>query len=122
MLASRGNSVQAQSRAIGTPPATPVHSMVDQYCTSCHNTDKKKGDLDLESISSEDINKHADVWEKVVRKLRARQMPPADKKRPDESTYKGVLSRLETTLDAAYARHPNPGRTETFRRLNRTEY
>ena len=62
------------------------------------------------------------IWEKVVRRLRARQMPPAGKKRPDESTYDAVLARLESSLDDAAAQHPNPGRTETFRRLNRTEY
>ncbi|HMC26270.1 MAG TPA: DUF1587 domain-containing protein, partial [Verrucomicrobiae bacterium] len=98
------------------------HAFVDQYCAGCHNSDKKKGDLDLESISSEHVTRHSDAWEKVVRKLRARQMPPADKKRPDESTYKAILSRVESSLDSAYAQHPNPGRTETFRRLNRIEY
>src|SRR5215217_9614757 len=62
------------------------------------------------------------MWEKVVRRLRTRQMPPAEKKRPDEGTYEAVLPKLETSLDGAYQEHPNPGRTETLRRLNRTEY
>ncbi len=73
-------------------------------------------------MTSETLTAHPEVWEKVVRKLRTRQMPPPDKKRPDESTYKTVLSRLETSLDALANQHPNPGRTETLRRLNRTEY
>ena len=89
---------------------------------NCHDRETKKGDLDLESISGDDVTRHAQVWEKVVRKLRTRQMPPPDKKRPDESAYKSVLSRLETSLDKEYAQHPAPGRTETFRRLNRAEY
>src|SRR5215217_9526275 len=62
------------------------------------------------------------MWEKVVRRLLTRQMPPAEKKRPDEGTYEAVLSKLETSLDGAYQEHPSPGRTETLRRLNRTEY
>jgi hypothetical protein len=96
-----------------------VSSMVGQYCAGCHNSEKKKGELNLESIASAEIAQHPQVWEKAVRRLRARQMPPADRKRPDEKTYAEVLARLETALDRVPA---NPGRTETFRRLTRTEY
>jgi hypothetical protein len=115
------NSSHGQSEQ-GRPQGSRAHSLVDQYCAGCHNSDKKKGELDLESISLDDLTTHPEVWEKVIRRLRTRQMPPAEKKRPDETTYKAVLSSLETSLDTAYAKHPNPGRTETLRRLNRTEY
>jgi hypothetical protein len=96
--------------------------MMEQYCTDCHNKDKKKGGIDFESIGTSDIAARPQVWEKAVRKLRARQMPPAGKERPDDKTYATVLARLESSLDAASAKHPNPGRTDTLRRLNRTEY
>ena len=96
--------------------------LVEQFCADCHNSDKKKGDLDLETISAEEVSAHPDAWERVVRRLRARQMPPAEKKRPDESTYVSVLRPIEAALDALSVQHPNPGRTDTFRRLNRTEY
>ncbi|MFL6826967.1 MAG: DUF1592 domain-containing protein, partial [Bradyrhizobium sp.] len=56
---------------------------------------------------------------KAVRKLRARHMPPVGLPRPDESTYNAVIASLEKTLDGL---KPDPGRTDTFRRLNRTEY
>jgi hypothetical protein len=49
-------------------------------------------------------------------------MPPAGVPRPDESSYDTIVSSLETSLDRAAAAHPNPGRTDTFHRLNRTEY
>ena len=49
-------------------------------------------------------------------------MPPAGESRPDEAAYRRVLADLESALDRAAARNPNPGRTDTFRRLNRTEY
>jgi hypothetical protein len=68
------------------------------------------------------VPRHADVWEKVVRKLRARQMPPVGKERPDEATYDAVVASLERSLDRAAAASPNPGRTATIRRLTRTEY
>ncbi len=96
--------------------------MVSDYCASCHDADAKKGDLNLESIIAEEVTQHPEAWEKVVRRLRARQMPPAEKKRPDESAYQAALAPLEKTLDAAAAAHPQPGRTDTLRRLNRTEY
>ncbi|MDA1274916.1 MAG: DUF1592 domain-containing protein [Verrucomicrobia bacterium] len=96
--------------------------MVSEYCFDCHDGEMKKGGLDLESISLDDVTQHPETWEAVVRKLRARQMPPEGKKRPEESAYVSVLSSLESSLDRAAAEHPNPGRTDTFRRLTRTEY
>jgi len=45
----------------------------------------------------------------VVRKLRTREMPPAGARRPDEETYRGVITSLETALDAAADAAPRPG-------------
>jgi mono/diheme cytochrome c family protein len=111
------------------PSATPLRAadaaprtLVEDYCLSCHDGDKKKGGLALDAIAGEDVNRHPDVWEKVVRKLRARQMPPIGKDRPDEATYDAVVASLESTLDRAASAHPTPGRTATIRRLTRTEY
>jgi len=102
--------------------SSPVHSLVTRYCADCHDGEMKKGGLDLDSIRSDDVTKHPEVWEKVVRKLRVRQMPPMEKPRPEENTYEKVVASLSDSLDGAAARLPNPGRTETFRRLNQTEY
>ena len=102
--------------------ASPELALVDQYCVACHNNTTKTAGLALDQISPEAIDRHPEVWEKVVRRLRARQMPPAGIPRPDEQTYNTVISSLEVSLDRNAAAHPNPGRTDTFRRLNRTEY
>jgi len=110
--------------APGTRAAEPasVPDVVGQFCVSCHDGKAAKGQLDLGAIVTEGIARHPQEWEKVVRRLRGRQMPPAGRKRPDEPTYESVLSQLETALDRAAADRPNPGRTDTIRRLNRTEY
>jgi hypothetical protein len=109
--------------ASGSSRTSPHTSLVDEYCVACHDEDKKKGDLALDKILGEDVSKHADVWEKVVRKLRARQMPPVGtKERPDEPMYEAAIASLVTSLDRAAAARPNPGRTATIRRLTRTEY
>ncbi|MBK5291066.1 MAG: DUF1592 domain-containing protein [Acidobacteriia bacterium] len=103
-------------------PAFSSQATVNKYCIGCHNTKLKTGGLSLDTTSLQDLTRHTDVWEKVVRRLRARQMPPAGMPRPDERTYTALVSSLESSLDTAAAANPNPGRTDTFRRLNRTEY
>jgi hypothetical protein len=121
--ASFAFTVKAQQPSHGPlATAAPHVSLVDDYCLSCHDEDHKKGGLELESVAADDVPRHPDVWEKVVRKLRARQMPPVGKERPDEATYDSVISSLEGSLDRAATAHPNPGRTATLRRLTRTEY
>jgi len=82
----------------------------------------KKGGLDLERILGNDVTQHTKEWEQVVRKLRTRQMPPIGKARPADKEYDEVVAKLTSVLDREAARNLNPGRTETFRRLNRTEY
>jgi hypothetical protein len=109
-----GNSFAARS--------SNFPAIVDRYCVSCHDAETKKGGLNLENIRLSEINQNPDAWERVVRKLRARQMPPLGKNRPDEPTYDFVVSQLSASLDRMAKKNPNPGRIETFRRLNRTEY
>jgi hypothetical protein len=97
-------------------------AVIKQYCYDCHDADMQKGKLNLEALQGKDIANDPNVWEKVVRKMNARQMPPIGKSRPDENTYEKTIAELAVALDRAAATNPNPGRTETFRRLNRTEY
>ena len=109
--------------AEGQPPLVLADRAVfKQYCLGCHNSKVKSGSLALDGILGDQFAAHPEVWEKVVRKLQARQMPPAGLPRPDERTYSAVLVSIERALDRAAAARPNPGRTDTFRRLNRTEY
>jgi hypothetical protein len=99
---------------------TPAEEqLVQRYCLGCHSAKLKTAGLSLESLS---IETHPGEWEKVVRRLRARQMPPAPLPRPDEASYQSLVRSLESTLDRSAAAKPNPGRTDTFRRLNRNEY
>jgi hypothetical protein len=103
-------------------PDVPVSTVINRYCIGCHNSKVKAGSFVLDTILTTPVEQHSEEWEKVVRKLRVRHMPPMGLPRPDEQTYDAVVGSLATQLDAAAAAHPNPGRTETLRRLNRTEY
>ena len=96
--------------------------MLDRYCVGCHNERSKIGGLALDTLDLTKVNDHADVWEKVVRKLRGGLMPPSGRPRPDAATQELFVSSLETAIDTAASLKPNPGRTETFHRLNRAEY
>ncbi|MDX1984169.1 MAG: DUF1592 domain-containing protein [Bryobacteraceae bacterium] len=107
----------AQQQAVSTP--APV---LKQYCTGCHNTKSRTAGLALDELNPAEVGRHPEAWEKVVRRLRARYMPPAGLPRPDEATYRNVVASLESALDQAAAARPNPGRTGALRRLTRTEY
>ena len=102
--------------------APEAQAVLDTYCIACHNTASRTADLDLEALRLRDAPRDADAWERVVRKLRARHMPPVGLPRPDEPAYEALLAVLTEQLDRQAAASPRPGRTATFRRLNRTEY
>jgi len=119
-------SGQTQEEADHSPAASSQHDAVREFaakfCADCHNEAEKAGGLDLDAITKDEAQKHPKSWEAVVRKLATRQMPPLDAERPSESQYTAIVAALETQLDRVAAANPNPGRTDTFRRLNRTEY
>jgi mono/diheme cytochrome c family protein len=102
-----------------------ARGLLDRHCVGCHNTRTKTGDLSLSAADADPdrVGDDLEVWEKVARKLRARAMPPAGPgpRMPDEA-YEGLITHLETRLDRHALEHPDPGPTEKFRRLNRTEF
>jgi hypothetical protein len=109
-------TLQAQS-----PQRSALSPALDTYCVGCHNTRLRTGNLALDQLDPAAVAAAPDVWEKVARKLRTREMPPAGARRPDEETYRRLIASLETDLDAAAAVSPRPGRVPVHR-LNRTEY
>jgi hypothetical protein len=105
------------------PEANVVMTFAERYCITCHNEAEKTSGIDLSKYNSVDPANDARVWESVVRKLAARQMPPSNAKtRPTERELETVLTQVTDTLDRFASTHPNPGRTDTFRRLTRIEY
>ena len=109
-------------------PARPATAASDhgqllkRYCVTCHNERLKTADLKLDGVDVAHPGAHPEVWEKVVDKIRTGTMPPPNMPQPSAEDRRALMSWLETSLDAASAAKPNPGRTETLRRLNRTEY
>ena len=101
---------------------SPQRLLLDRYCVTCHNERLKTAGLTLDVLDVDDVAAHPEVWEKVVRKVRAGLMPPAGRPRPDRDAYDGFAGWLEAKLDHAAALDPDPGRSTVFHRLNRTEY
>ena len=125
-----GTSAYAQAGPQLPPSRAPAESasphgeILDRYCLACHNEGlRARGTVPVsfEGLTLENVGADAEVWEKVVRKLHARAMPPAGRPRPDEETYEGFVTWLETELDRSAAANPNPGRP-AVRRLTGAEY
>ena len=117
VLAVFGGVVFTDARA-----ADATAALIERSCVDCHDADKKKGDLVLEGLDLAKLAARPEMAERVVRKLDHRQMPPLGETRPDDATYRAVVEELTAQLDRQAAAQPNPGRTDTFRRLTRTEY
>jgi hypothetical protein len=103
--------------AVGS--ADPERALLDKYCVTCHNQRLKTGGLTLDNIDLSKVPAQAEVWEKVIGKLRSGTMPPAGLPRPDAASYKNLASWLETQIDQAS--DPYAGRP-ILHRLNRAEY
>jgi hypothetical protein len=94
----------------------PERQFINKYCLGCHSRAARAGNLTLETGAPAD---KPEVWEKVLRRLRGRTMPPANIPHPPEAEYTAAIASIESALDGLPV---NPGRSDTFRRLNRTEY
>jgi mono/diheme cytochrome c family protein len=99
---------------------------VKQYCATCHAAAIKTAGVVLDPAAlaqgAGQLGKNAELWERVIRQLRAKTMPPVGMPRPDQATYAKVASYIETELDHVSAVNPNPGVLPTLHRLTRTEY
>ena len=105
---------------------TLVARIVDRYCVACHDGAEPAAGLNLREFDTRVVRDteqwNTETWEKIVKRMAARQMPPPDVERPSESEYATVLTAMEAALDQHTEKYPQPGRTDSVRRLNRTEY
>jgi hypothetical protein len=101
--------------------ARPQVALIDRHCVSCHDDAEAAGGLSLEGRDFSRLASEADVWERVVRKVRTGMMPPAGEPRPPRAELDLFAARFEQQLDRAAKGHPNTG-APGLRRLTRTEY
>jgi hypothetical protein len=133
VLPLAAHRTQTPTPARGTWPRPAAHAalaaseltaVVRTYCSTCHNDRSRVGNLSLVGFdvgAAAQTPASIDTSEKMIRKLRAKMMPPPGTRRPDDDTLRALVETLETTIDSAAAAKPNPGH-RTFQRLNRAEY
>src|ERR1700722_1419659 len=95
-------------------------STIQTYCFGCHNEFVKAGNLFLNQLSADSVPEHPEIFEKAVRKLRGRQMPPPGLEQPSQQEVDALIGWLESTLDKSSKEHV-AGHV-SVERLNRTEY
>ena len=121
-IATLGGQTPAPPR--GAPAqlsSEQARALLDRYCVSCHNDRLKTQNLSLQGLDLAKVADHAEVWEKVIRKMRAGVMPPPDTPRPPLAEYEALRDWLEAAVDGATKGRTPPG-SVVLHRLNRTEY
>ncbi len=108
-------------RPASAQTAATERALLDQYCVTCHNDKLKTSNFSLQNLDLSAAGDHPEIWEQVIRKLRAGMMPPPGMPRPSLAKYEQLRDWLETEVDRKAAEHPDPG-SVVLHRLNRTEY
>jgi len=114
----------ASSAATAQPPTFDQHAVWGTwkiYCDTCHLGPKARAGVNLETLDLANLSSNGALWEKVLRKLRGREMPPPGAPRPDAATYETLVNAIESERDRLIDARPTPGRP-TLHRLNRAEY
>lgn len=104
-----------------TPPT--LTTFLDKHCTECHDSEVKKGGLDLTALKFDLADPMLfEKWVKVHHSVEDGEMPPKKKPRPDERQSDAFLDALDAKLrDSSSSQQKAQGRTQA-RRLNRVEY
>src|SRR5437588_6397215 len=94
---------------------SPPRAVLDKYCVTCHNEKLRTAGLSLENAGVSQPADNPAIWEKVLHKLRTREMPPPKMPQPDDAAYDSLSNYLEDALDRAAEARPNPGRPGVHR-------
>jgi mono/diheme cytochrome c family protein len=112
---------QATTAAPQMSDAQTHLATVKQYCAGCHNDRTKMAGVSFEGLAAEGVGQHAEVFEKAVRKLRGRVMPPPGARQPTAAAADSLVAWLEQSLDRAEGKAHVRDRV-VLHRLNRREY
>ena len=120
MTSSMSVQTRAQAQTAAAGATDPHQAMLSKYCFTCHNTRVKTAGLALDALDLQTPEENAQIWEKALRKLRGRLMPPPGNPQPSQQDIDSFVSWMENTLDTR-AKGPKAGYVP-IQRLNRTEY
>lgn len=107
--------------AAGEPPVS--RDFLERHCVECHDSETRKGGLDLTSLNFEPKNAtNFSRWVTVFDRVAQGEMPPAKKPRPEAREQSRFLLGLNVGLDSADRERIEREGRATQRRLNRYEY
>ena len=120
LTASQSSPAPQSAPAAAQSPDAQL-ATITQYCVGCHNDRAKIGGVSFEGVTADGIGQRAEVFEKAVRKLRGRVMPPPGARQPQGDATDSLIAWLEGSLDhAAGQKHIRD--EVVLHRLNRKEY
>jgi len=110
----------ASSTAAASAGPEQFQAMIKTYCAGCHSSQMKAGGLALDVTNVQEATEHPEIWEKAIRKLRGRLMPPPGANQPEQKDIDAFVGFLENTLDS----HPTGSKAGYvgIQRMSRTEY
>lgn len=120
-LISLAGVLTAAPASEGPDAADAQLATIKQYCSTCHSDKAKIGGVSFQGITAASVAQNPELFEKAVRKLRGRVMPPPGAKQPDAKAVDSVVAWLEDSLDKL----PNQAHvtdSQVLHRLNRKEY
>ena len=121
ILVSPAAAAPQPGNQVGPAGGDLLQTTIRRHCLTCHNDRTLTAGVSLQHVDAARVAEHAPVLERVFQKLRAGEMPPPGRPRPDESAAADLVAWLEAALDGAAADRPNPG-APAIHRLNRAEY
>jgi hypothetical protein len=98
VFASIPGALLAQDAGLGPSKTSAV---IDTFCISCHSGRGARGGVSLDRLDADKPGGAPEIWERVVRQLRARTMPTMTAPRPDSTTYQSAIAALTHGLDRA---------------------
>ena len=119
------SSTLAPVSTVAAQERVDTRAFMKQDRLSCHNQQAQRSGavpVALDNLDPANVERDAHTWEQIVRKMRAGVMPPSGMPRADKAVHERFLAVVEGELDRAARATPNPGRTQPFHRLNRTQY
>ncbi len=119
--ARRWTAPPSHAEFAAVPAPDDPNEVVERYCLRCHSERRQVGGLVLEGFDVANAADRRPTVEKMIRKLRAEMMPPANVRRPEPEVIEAMAEELEALMDEVAAREPDPGR-RVFQRLNQAEY
>ncbi len=101
-----------------------VAAFVTKHCVDCHDSDSKKGELDLTALTLDLASRtNFATWVSIYDKVSSGEMPPAKKtKRPEPAERAAFTNALASSILASERKLTSAQGRATQRRLNRYEY